>query len=188
MRVPRHSSYTAFFSTPDGCLVQPLGYGIKAFELGSAGRLVPVVVSPQPPVHLSAYGAISADNHLFVTLVNKEHGANARDLAVTLIADKDCANGQAISLAAPNEGVAARTGVTLGGMPIKADGSWSGTWAPVARSADGSIRLNVAPASAVVLKFGLFFSFAADSGGNGEEKRNVFGKSWKRQPPPGFED
>ena len=44
----RPSRYTAFFSTANGFEVRPLGYGLKAFALGSRGRFVPVAVAAGP--------------------------------------------------------------------------------------------------------------------------------------------
>ena len=39
------SKYTAFFSTTNGYVIRPLGYGIKAFDLGSHGQFVPITIS-----------------------------------------------------------------------------------------------------------------------------------------------
>ncbi len=148
----RPSRYTAFFSTTNGYSVRPLGYAIKAFALGNPGRIVPVSVSGQPDINLSAYAVLAPDRTLFVTLINKEHGAGAQDISVALAAGDNYASAQAMLLLAPNGDVAATSGVTLGGAEIQNDASWNGNWRPLLAAVHGVFSFKLPPASAAILR------------------------------------
>ncbi|HZP59498.1 MAG TPA: hypothetical protein VFB27_04165, partial [Opitutaceae bacterium] len=56
----RPNVYTALTSTPQGMKILPTGYGMKLFDLGSHGRLVPVEISSNPDhVNLAVYGTLA---------------------------------------------------------------------------------------------------------------------------------
>ena len=116
------SKYTAFFSTTNGYTVRPLGYGIKAFDLGSHGKFVPITLSPSSNLNLHAYAVLGNDRNLYVTLINKEHGDDAHSATTTLVAGSNFTQGELISLTQSSNDVAATSGVTLGGAEIKPDG------------------------------------------------------------------
>ena len=151
------SKYTAFFTTTNGYYVRPLGYGIAAFEQGSHGTNLPVTISNPAQLNLSAYAVASGGGNLYLTFINKEHGPGARAAEITInLGATDYKYAEMISLAAPGGNVAATSGVTLGGAPIKPDGTWSGTWTQLAKPVlddlrQGSFQLKVPAASAVVL-------------------------------------
>lgn len=147
----RPSKYTAFFSTTNGYLVRPLGYGIAAFKLGRHGKFLPLKISNADNLNLSAYAVLGDDNNLYLTIINKEHGAAARDALV--VPDKmHLASAQTMSLLVPAGNVAATTGETLGGAEIQSDGSWSGIWTTLPTNNLGLFAVNVPAASAVILK------------------------------------
>jgi len=146
------SRYTAFFTATNGFVVRPLGYGIKAFALGRKGRLLPLTVPAQPGFNLSAYAVLAPDKSLYVTLINKAHGAAAGGATVALDAGPGYARGQVLSLTAPGSDVAAQTGVTLGGVAIREDGTWEGTWTPLAPSSAGVFTMKVPAASAAIAR------------------------------------
>jgi len=146
------SRYTAFYSTPDGYAVRPLGYGIKAFALTGVGRLVPVVVSAPPELELSAYAVSGPEGSLVVTLINKTHGASAPEARVTLTPDARFRSGKLLLLTAPKNDVSATTGVTLGGAEIQKDAGWNGEWRPIPPPDDGAFTCTLPPASAAVVK------------------------------------
>ena len=123
--------YSAYLSTADGYVARPLGYGIKAFDLGGHGRMVPVAVADGDRLNLTAYGRLDDDGNLSVTLINKEHGPTARGARVNLKAGEGFGAGREMLLSAPAGDVATTSGVTLGGATIHDDGSWAGTWAPL---------------------------------------------------------
>ncbi|MGH7993703.1 MAG: hypothetical protein ACREDQ_09320, partial [Limisphaerales bacterium] len=154
----RPSKYTAFFSTTNGYNVRPLGYGIKAFDLGGHGRFVPAAISNPAGLNLSVYAVTGADKNLCLTIINKEHGNSARDVAISIHANAaGFTRGEEIVLSAPADDISATTGETLGGAVIRSDGNWPGTWtlltSPASpHPADGIFQIRVPAASAVILK------------------------------------
>ena len=92
----------------------PIGYGIKAFDLGGHGRIVPAKISAQSKLNLTAYGVLAEDKSLFITLINKDHDAGGRDAAVTLALGKGYTHGQVISLPHP----------TVTSRPSRGDAGW----------------------------------------------------------------
>ena len=149
--VPTSAGYATFYSTPEGYHVQPLGYGIKAFELGARGRIVPVTVSPADSLKLSAYAALDS-NTLNVTLINREHGAASFPIGVTLVVGNATGPAEGIALTAPGGDVAAQQGITIGGSGITPDGTWQGIWKPIPPAASGRFQIEVPPATALVLR------------------------------------
>jgi hypothetical protein len=144
----RPSRYTAYFSTTNGFEVRPLGYGIKAFDLGGHGTIIPAAVANPDQLNLSAYAILGDDHNLYLTIINKEHGPAARAAAVSISRSQAAVSGgQIMTLAAPDNDAATTTGETLGGAPILNDGSWQGNWLPLAASA-----VNVPATSAVIVK------------------------------------
>jgi hypothetical protein len=144
----RASRYTAFFSTTNGYVIRPLGYGIKAFGVGGHGELVPAKVSNPDKLNLSVYAVLADDKNLCLTIINKEHGTAARDAEVSITQDGAAASSeQVIFLAAPGNDVAATSGETLGGSEIQSDGSWNGSWTPL----DASV-IKVPASSAAIIK------------------------------------
>lgn len=139
------------YRAPDGTFhFNPKAYAFKAFDIGSDGRSNPVSISNPDDVNLTAY-AVRGDHEIYVTLINKEHGANRRSASVTL-RDKNL-NGsvETISLETPGGNLRARDGITLGGGPIEQSG-WDGHWTRLAASKNGSATVLVSPSSALVVK------------------------------------
>jgi hypothetical protein len=147
-------SYASFYMVPEGVRAQPLAYGIKAFELGAKGGIVPVRISSKVPVKLSAYAALKSDT-LRVTLINREHGAKAPALEVTLEAGKASGPAESMALTAPNDDVAAKQGILLGGSEITSEGTWKGIWTPLPPLGNGRFRVMLSPASALILRIPL---------------------------------
>jgi hypothetical protein len=123
--------YDLFWTTPTGRKVHPIGYAIKAFDLGGHGLIVPVHVESKDQINLTAYGVKSPDGNFYVTIINRENGATARAVAVTLNAEDQYRNEQAIFLTAPHGDISITTGTTLGGATIEGDGTWNGKWTAV---------------------------------------------------------
>jgi len=159
--------YASFTSADDGYLAHPIAYGIKLFDLGAHGRSVPVTVaSADPAVNLTAYAFLGDDRALYVTLINKEHDAGARDAEVALNLGAAAAayaaaynSAQEIDLQAPNNDVSVKEGMTLGGAPIQNSGTWQGAWHAVPAAsgeakADGVFHVTVPAASAILIKLG----------------------------------
>jgi hypothetical protein len=148
--------YATFVRAPDGFDIRPLAYAFKVFDLGAHGRIIPVVLENTMSANISAFATLADENHASITLINKEHGDGAHDIAVTIVMPKRRSWTQAemISLQTPQGDVSATLDITLGGAPIAKDGTWNGVWRPLsAPHRPGQWRINVPAASAVVVRF-----------------------------------
>lgn len=146
--------YASFYTSPDGIHAQPLAYGIKSFDLGAHGKIVPVDLSfpaGSAPANCSAYAAVDS-NTLLITLINKEHGDAPVPRKVMLKIPNASRGAERIDLIAPRGDVASKDGITVGGSAIASDGTWKGIWTCVAPQDPGRFRLEVAPASAMILR------------------------------------
>jgi hypothetical protein len=145
------TGYSAIAASGSVYTVQPLGYGIKAFDLGGHGQPVPVTLTNPMGLNLTAYGVLGEDNRLFVTIVNKTTAANSLDAAVTIQVSGGYNAGSVMYLAAPNNDLAALSGLTLGGSPIAGDGTWNGTATPVTSTSLGQFTVGVPAAEAAIV-------------------------------------
>ncbi len=148
----RPSKYTAYFSTTDGFLVRPLGYGIKAFDLGGHGRFLPTAISNPQQLNASVYSVLGDDGDIYVTIINKEHGVAAHDADVSLAAGAGFNQAQLMSLTVRNGDISSKTGMTLGGAAFENNGTWNGKWTDLPPAHSGSFVLKIPPASAAVIK------------------------------------
>lgn len=147
----RRCDYAAFWSTAHGYDAHPLAYGIKAFDLGGHGRLIPAEIGSNPQnLNLTAYGVLANDGSVFATVINKEYGAAARTGRITLGIGRGHA-GKVMFLTAPDNDVAAKSGITIGGDAIHEDGSWQGRWTPLSASIGFAFDLPAASAAVVEL-------------------------------------
>jgi hypothetical protein len=145
--------YATFWTSPGGYSVHPIGYGIKAFALGSQGRLLPAATAPSTGVNLTAYAILANDKSLCLTLINKEHGPEARELNATIDPGRPFSKGEAMFLLAPKSDVAVTSGVTLGGAEIKDDASWNGAWTPLsAPDRNGRFTVKIPAAAAAIVR------------------------------------
>jgi len=144
--------YATFWNKPEGLKIHPIAYAIKAFDLGSHGKLLPAEVTAGSPA-LTAYAVLGADRTLYVTLINKDKSA-AATVDVHVKAQGVRGKPAAMLLTAPKADIAATEGVKLGGGTIASDGGWDGKWKTIA-SRKTQISLTVEPASAVVVKLAL---------------------------------
>jgi hypothetical protein len=131
--------------------MNPKGYGLKAFSLGSRGRSTPVTLENPARLNLTAY-AVRGPDECWVTLINKEHGADARAAEIALLVPGGETQAEAIFLTAPGDNPTARSGITLGGSAISDDGEWPGSWTPLAPGAEGACVVRVPAISAVVVR------------------------------------
>lgn len=141
--------YATFWTTPAGYQAHPLAYAIKAFDVGSHGKLLPVRVS-SGAANFSAYAVLGTDHTLYVTLINKD-SAPSSAVNVTIDAPGYHAKPAAMFLTAPESGIAATDGVTLGNSSISSDGTWAGKWEPLQNDSK-TITVKLAPASAAIVK------------------------------------
>jgi hypothetical protein len=145
--------YVVFWNSPEGFAVRPLGYGIKAFDLGGHGQLVPVrFTSNTDQINLTAYGVLATNGSLSITLINKETVAT-HDVNVTIAPGSSFTRGRVMFLNAPHNDITATAGATFGGAPIQDNGGWSGNWTTLgAPLNDGRFSVRVPTASAAIVQ------------------------------------
>ena len=145
--------YAAFWSTEKGYAVHPLGYGMKAFELGGHGRTVPLTVANPGELNFTAYALSENSEGLNITVLNKEHGPNARSASLVLRTGGAFSQAKMQALVSPGNEVAATSGTTLGGVLIQENGTWDGKWSPLNLSSGGAqLELTVPPATAMIIR------------------------------------
>jgi hypothetical protein len=139
---------------PGGYATTPKGYGIKAFTLGSAGRVKPARIANPGRINVTAYciGGASED---YITIINKTHGAGAADAAVTIHpSGRGLRAAQVMTLAGDEPGDAAGTHATLGGAAITGAAPWAGKWSALPAGAQAGIGLTVKAATAAIVRIG----------------------------------
>ena len=57
--------YAAFWTSSQGYNVHPVGYGIKAFDLGGHGSVLPLTISNSDSLDLTAYAVRGEDKTTF---------------------------------------------------------------------------------------------------------------------------
>jgi len=132
----------------------PVGYGIKAFDLGGHGNVLPIGIVNTDGLNLTAY-AVADPTNLYVTIINRENGTTARGAAVTIDASGLIPqNALAMYLTAPNNDPSATNGITLGGAAITNAGPWQGQWAALGVT-NGQCTVAVAACSAAIVKMNI---------------------------------
>jgi hypothetical protein len=135
-----------------GYVINPKGYGIKAFSLGSAGQVKQAQVRNPDGINLTAYciGGAGGD---YVTVINKAHGADAGDAVVTIGPPRPGWRGaEVMTLAGGQPGDARGTTATLGGATITGDVTWNGTWTALPTDPHAGISLTVKATTAAIVK------------------------------------
>jgi hypothetical protein len=133
-------------------VINPKGYGIKAFTLGSAGQVKPTRIHNPGGLNLTAY-CIGRANEDYVTIINKAHGAGAADATVTIIPPSPQPRGaQIMTLAGAQPGDARGPKATLGGATITGDTPWDGTWETLPAGPHAAITLTVKATTAAIVK------------------------------------
>jgi hypothetical protein len=151
--------YTSLTSSANGYTILPPGYGIKMFDLGGHGDLLPVEVEKnKEKVNLVAYGVMAQGKVLYVTLINREYGPKGRAAEVELEVGKLVEKAETITMSQRDGDIAQVGGVTVGGEEIGQNGEWRGSWQPWAQGADRKkekVKIEVLPATAVLIRFSL---------------------------------
>lgn len=130
--------------------INPKAYAIRAFELGSRGSTKSVALVNNENLNLTAY-AVGDETNLYLTIINKEHGANSRAAAVTIVADDFSPNtAEAMFLTAANGKVEAMDGITLGGSSILNNAAWEGRWTPIKHGKNDCVVTVPSGAAAIV--------------------------------------
>jgi hypothetical protein len=135
-----------------GYAISPKGYGIKAFTLGSAGRVKPTQIRNPAGINVTAY-CVGTAGEDYVTIINKAHGASASDAAVTIVPPRPgLRDAQVMTLAGGQPGDARGTRATLGGATITGDAPWRGTWTDLPADPRAGISLTVRATTAAIVK------------------------------------
>lgn len=134
--------------------IYPVGYGIKAFDLGGHGYVEPVTITNPNGSNVTAH-AVGDSQYTYVTIVNKTHSPylNSVDAAVTIqLNGVAAASAASIALSGDQPGDGASLTATLGGSAIPDDGAWQGRWTPLAPESNGTITVTVPSATAAIVK------------------------------------
>lgn len=131
--------------------INPKAYAIRAFDLGSHGRVVPVTVAFRTKLNLSAY-AVCDKTNLCITIINKEHGPGARSATVTIIPKAwEIGGVQGMNLLARQLNIGAMRGITLGNSSIVNNARWQGQWQSLDHDKN-SCTVSVPAASAAMIR------------------------------------
>ena len=145
--------YAAYVSTTGGYDVHPVGYAIKAFDLGGHGEMISLTCQSAAGLNVSAYGVLGTDNALYVTLINKEHGSAGRDAAVALNPGRPYAHAEVQFLTNASHDIADKTGIMLGGAAVNEDCTWAGKWTSLQPPSQvGQFTVTLPAASAAIVK------------------------------------
>jgi hypothetical protein len=120
----------------------PEYYGLKAFAQLPKGELVGVECQTGG-LNLTAY-AVKKGRELCLAVINKD--AQEADAAIRV---SGYTRGRVLRLTGPAP--EARDGVLLGGVPVAANGAWSGAKYEPVRVANGNVSLHVPAASAALV-------------------------------------
>jgi len=135
--------------------INPKAYAIRAFDLGSQGWVEPVGIENVDSLNLTAY-AVGDATDLYVTVINKEHGAGARDATVTIVLQpRSFKSARVMFLTAGNGDAGANDGITLGGAPITNNAEWRGRWQALRQVGNQLCRVSVRATSAAILELSL---------------------------------
>ena len=133
----------------NGFLARPLYYGMLMFAQAGAGRLLESSLDQaQDAPLLTAYALRAPDGALKIAAFNKN-----LDRALQLDIDAGLRTGPATALRLYAPRVDDTTDVTFGGAPVGANGSWSAASEEKPAVESGIARVQLPPASAVLLTF-----------------------------------
>ena len=149
--------YAAFVRQADGrgFDIRPQSYAYLAFSQGARGRSLRVETQAPSSIDFNAYAYRDRDGSLYLTLINKSHGAAALPVEVSLQLPPEKPSGtwQQLDLAQEHQDVAAKTGVRLGGATISPQGKWAGQWNSAKVGGPVNLIIRVELASAILLHF-----------------------------------
>jgi hypothetical protein len=147
--------YTPLTSSEGGYTILPPGYGIKMFELGGHGDLLPVKVEKnKEKVNLVAYGVMPSPGVVNVTLINREYGPKGREAVVSVDVGREVGKVQVVEMKQRDGDITQVGGVTVGGEAIGENGKWAGGWKDLGKAVIGTkVTVGVPSASATALRF-----------------------------------
>jgi len=146
--------YTSLTSSANGYTILPPGYGIKMFQLGGHGDLLPLQLEKnKEKVNLVAYAVMESPGVVNVTLINREYGSKGRAAEVEIEAGGVVEKAETITMSQESGDIAQVDVVTVGGVKFGEDGSWTGAWRSLTGKIEGKrVKIEVLPATAMVVK------------------------------------
>lgn len=143
---------TVYMDEEGNYLANPKALAIRAFDMLSGGYVMPVFVSDEANINLTAY-AVKHPDYLYVTVINKEYGASARNVRIIVSApDITFTGGEAKSLFLQAPEVGSTSGVTLGGDSITNFREWKGKWVDCQMIDNKDVIVIVPKSSAVIIR------------------------------------
>jgi hypothetical protein len=121
----------------------PEYYGLLAFAQAAKGEQI-ALTCETGGINLTAY-ATRQDNETIVTVINKDM---SRDAMVEVVGAAP-KHAQTMRLAAPS--LTTSSGITLGGAPVRGDGTWTGAQSDPVKLANGKVLLTVPAGSAALV-------------------------------------
>ena len=141
---------TVFYDSASNYIVFPIAYGQKAFDVGGHGSVMPLSLTNSSGLNLTAY-AVGTGANLYVTIINKENGYNARDAMVQIL-PVGFASGTVRTMALTAiSGIGATNGVTLGGAVIANNAPFQGQWSSLGSLTNGQCFVTVPNSSAAIV-------------------------------------
>ncbi|MEK6397444.1 MAG: hypothetical protein V4734_05100, partial [Terriglobus sp.] len=105
-----------------------VGYGMFAFSRGAHGTPIETEVDSNPSqLNFSAYGVQAKDGSIYLYLLNKSWNGNVKDAEVSLPAQQ-YRHADIMYLKQNDSDPRAAGGITLGGQPVRPDGTWRGRY------------------------------------------------------------
>jgi hypothetical protein len=138
--------YTPIADSAGQFSARPLYYGMLFFTLASKGRVLPVHPSGDSTINFAAHAALSANNGVLVTLINKD---DSKEAFVTVSTGSTISSAAILRLQASS--LDATNNVSLGGNPISANGSWAPSVREYAAITSKGCTLRIPAGSAVLL-------------------------------------
>jgi hypothetical protein len=139
------SSYSPIFDDLQGHYTpKPDYYAMLAFGQVSRGTRIAADYDAQG-ANIKAYATQDSAGHVFVTLINKEA---ASDAAITVNLPAHAKKASVVRLAGPS--LDSKTGVTLGGIEVTAEGRWKHSRHESLRVSKGSCTVDLPHASAAI--------------------------------------
>lgn len=149
--------YSAFVHTDDraGFAIRPQAYAYLAFQQGAHGKSMGIQLQKNSAFDFNAYAYRENNQSVYLTLINKSYGDNAKTavVAVNLPGVPSNGNWTRVDLAQKDGDIAAKSEITFGKTPIDSQGLWSGEWSRLSDEQSNRVVVHVAPASATILHF-----------------------------------
>lgn len=143
--------YSPLCAEGSGLAAQPVYYGMLAARLVGPGQFLSL--TNQDPVNIRAY-AVASGARLTVVLDNYADPAHNSATTVPLTLGRTYKQGQQVLLATSSSaGLAAKTGITLGGHPVAADGTFPAPATTPVTVTGQSATVVVKPGTASIITF-----------------------------------